>query len=235
MDLYQGQVVRLLQGRKDKLWVYGKDPVAVAQKWKEAGARRLHVVDLDGAFEGEPRQLHWVRRIVESTGLALQLGGGIRSEWAVEQALESGARWILLGTVAAENPSLAAQIVRRFGSDRIGVALDARKERVVTRGWVQRSQRTVMGLALELRAAGIERFLYTDTSVDGTLGGPDMEGIEKLVGSVGGLWMASGGIGGLEDLRKLARVGGLYGVVVGRALYEERLDLREALSLEGVR
>ncbi len=227
--------MRLLQGRKDKLWVYGKDPVAVAQKWKEAGARRLHVVDLDGAFEGEPRQLHWVRRIVESTGLALQLGGGIRSEWAVEQALESGARWILLGTVAAENPSLAAQIVRRFGSDRIGVALDARKERVVTRGWVQRSQRTVMGLALELRAAGIERFLYTDTSVDGTLGGPDMEGIEKLVGSVGGLWMASGGIGGLEDLRKLARVGGLYGVVVGRALYEERLDLREALSLEGVR
>lgn len=227
--------MRLLQGRKDKLWVYGKDPVAVAQKWKEAGARRLHVVDLDGAFEGEPRQLHWVRRIVESTGLALQLGGGIRSEWAVEQALESGARWILLGTVAAENPSLAAQIVRRFGSDRIGVALDARKERVVTRGWVQRSQRTVMGLALELRAAGIERFLYTDTSVDGTLGGPDVEGIEKLVGSVGGLWMASGGIGGLEDLRKLARVGGLYGVVVGRALYEERLDLREALSLEGVR
>ena len=232
VDIKHGRCVRLRQGRADSETVYGDDPVAMARSWQAAGALRLHVVDLDGAFEGRPAQTGIVGQIVRALTIPVQVGGGLREIAHVEALLEAGARWVIVGTRAALDPAFVKEACGRF-VDRVIVSVDASDGRVAVDGWTRVLDLDALTLARDVADAGAAALIYTDISRDGMEGGPNVRGTETLAQAVGIPVFASGGVGNLDHIRQLAAVPGLAGVIVGRALYSGAVDLRRALAEVG--
>jgi phosphoribosylformimino-5-aminoimidazole carboxamide ribotide isomerase len=229
VDLREGRCVRLREGRLDAETVFSDDPVAMAERWVAAGAERLHVVDLDGAFAGEPRQTALIAKIVEAVRpVPVEAGGGLRNLAALEAVLEAGVTWAVVGTRAAVDGAFLAGAGRRF-PERIIVAADARGDRVAIRGWTETGELTVVELGRRARDAGAVALLYTDVSRDGTELGPNVESTAALALAAGVPVLASGGVGTVDDLVRLAAVPGVLGTVVGRALYTGAISLRDAL------
>jgi len=230
VDLRGGRCVRLREGRADAETIFSDDPVAMAERWIAAGAERLHVVDLDGAFAGAPRQTALIARIVEAVRpVPVEAGGGLRDLAALETLLQAGVAWAVLGTRAAVDPTFLAEAGRRFPG-RLIVAADARGERVAIRGWTETGALTVSELGRRAHEAGAVALLYTDVSRDGTGLGPNVEATAALARAVGLPVLASGGVGTVEDLVRLAAVPGVLGTVVGRALYTGAVSLADALA-----
>jgi len=228
VDLRGGRCVRLRQGRPEAETVFSDDPLAVARAWAQQGAPRLHVVDLDGAFAGTPKQLGLIEEIARGILVPVEAGGGLRSLEAVETLLASGARWAILGTRAALDPSFLEEACRRFAG-RIIVAVDASDGRVAVDGWTQRLDIPAVDLARRAAQAGAAEILYTDIARDGTETGPNLSSTAAVAAAAGLPLLASGGVGSLEDLRRLAGIPGVIGAVVGRALYTGAVDLKQAL------
>lgn len=233
IDLRGGRCVRLVQGRADAETVYSDDPVAVARAFAEAGARRLHVVDLDGAFEGLPRNLDVVTAIVQAVDIPVELGGGIRDMAAVDEVLRRGVQWVILGTAAVEQPELVDEACRRHPG-RILVGIDARNGQVAVRGWVEGTAVDAVALARDMGRRGVEEIIFTDIARDGTLQGPNLEALAR-VAAAGPRVIASGGVSSLDDVRALTALEaqGVVGVIIGKALYTGAVDLKEALALAG--
>lgn len=230
VDLRQGRCVRLREGRAEAETVFSDDPVAMAERWVAAGAERLHVVDLDGAFAGAPRQTALIAKIVEAVRpVPVEAGGGLRDLAAVQTVLEAGVAWAVVGTRAAVDAEFLAESGRRFPG-RIIVAADARGDRVAIRGWTETGELTVVDLGRRARDAGAVALLYTDVSRDGTELGPNVEATAALALAVGLPVLASGGVATVDDLVRLAAVPGVLGTVVGRALYTGAIELRHALN-----
>ena len=230
IDLRGGRCVRLYQGDYSKETVYSDDPVEVALRWQSMGATRLHVVDLDGAARGEPANLEVVASIAGSTTTPLQLGGGIRSVETIERAIAMGAGRVVLGTSAVGDPGLVETACREFGPDVIIVGVDARDGLVATRGWLETSGVVATDLVRQMTSLGVRRFVYTDIARDGTLTEPNFQAIEDLMKSADASVIASGGVSSLEHLARLAGLG-VEGAIVGKALYEGAIDLREAIAV----
>ena len=228
VDLRGGRCVRLRQGRPEAETVFSDDPLAVARAWAQQGAPRLHVVDLDGAFAGTPKQLGLIEEIARGIPVPVEAGGGLRSLEAVETLLASGARWAMLGTRAALDPSFLEEACRRFAG-RIIVAVDASDGRVAVDGWTRRLDIPAVDLARRAAQAGAAEILYTDIARDGTETGPNLSSTAAVAAAAGLPLLASGGVGSLEDLRRLAGIPGVIGAVVGRALYTGAVDLKQAL------
>lgn len=229
IDLRGGKCVRLIQGDFDKETVYSDDPAATALKWQEAGAKFLHVVDLDGARAGSPQNLDAIKKILDAVNIPIEVGGGIRTLDDVEKVLSLGVRRVILGSVAVENISLVAAAVKRFG-DRIVIGIDARGGLVAVHGWEKSSSVTVGKLAKEIVAAGVQTIIYTDISKDGMLSGVNASTFANLQKFSGAEVIASGGVRSLDDIRDL-KAAGVAGVIVGKAIYTGSLDLAAAIEL----
>jgi len=230
VDLRDGRCVRLREGRSDRETVFSDDPVAMALRWVSLGATRLHVVDLDGAFAGEPRQTALVAKIVAAIApVPVEIGGGLRDPAAVHAALETGARWAVVGTRAALDAGFLADVCR-LHPRRIIVAVDARGARVAVKGWTEVSEQTVTDVGMRARVAGAAALLYTDISRDGMEQGPNVDDTASLARAIDLPILASGGVATIDDLRRLAVIPGVEGTIVGRALYTGAIDLRAALE-----
>jgi phosphoribosylformimino-5-aminoimidazole carboxamide ribotide isomerase len=228
IDIMEGKAVRLVEGRFEDATTYHDDPLEAAKSWVDAGARFLHVVDLDGARSGEPKSLDHLRRIVRETGIPVQYGGGLRTLPAVREALRAGAERAIVGTAAFSDVDFLDDIVAVFGP-RIVVSVDVKDGMIATAGWTQTTQMPAGDAIRRLTARGVRSFVYTDVSRDGKLSGPDIDGVRRVADAVRGRFLYSGGIGSLEDLHALAsmRQVNLAGVIAGKALYEKRFTVAE--------
>ena len=231
IDMRQGKCVRLLQGRADQETVYFQDPVAVAHRWEAGGAAWLHLVDLDGAMSEESGNRAIAKRIFGALRIPVQFGGGVRSMEDVEEILEAGAARVVVGTAAVQHPEFLAEAVQRF-AERIVVGIDARDGRVATHGWNQVGSLETVTFAQALVRSGVQRVVYTDISKDGMLGGPNLEATKRLSVESQLKVIASGGVASLDDLRALSGLEptGVEGAIVGKALYERRFTLKEAIE-----
>jgi phosphoribosylformimino-5-aminoimidazole carboxamide ribotide isomerase len=230
IDILGGNAVRLVKGDFDAKKVYDEDPLSAARGWTEAGARFLHVVDLDGAKTGEPVNLDQLRRIAGELGVPVQYGGGLRSAGAVDDALKAGATRVILGTAAFTDPDLLRHALEQHGPERVLVSVDVRGGRVATAGWTLTSELTTDAVLERLHESGVRELVYTNVDRDGMLEGPDLEEVREVAAAVQGEMTYSGGIGKLADLEGLAalREASLGGVIVGKALYEGRFTIAEA-------
>lgn len=230
VDIADGRCVRLLQGRFGSETVYSDDPVKIALGFSSAGARWLHIVDLDGAKTGIPANRELVLEVVRRASCPVQAGGGMRSLDDVEEVLAAGANRAVLGTIALEDPDEMARACKRYG-ERIAVSLDARSGELETRGWTVGSGIPVEEAVSSFETAGVSLFIYTDVSRDGMMTGPDIEGLRKVSSLTSAPVVASGGIASLDDLRAVARLQseGINGAIVGRALYEGKFTVSEAI------
>ena len=233
IDLKEGKCVRLRQGRMDDVTVFSDDPVATATRWVEAGAKRLHLVDLDGASTGNPVNTDVIRRIVEAhPNIPVQLGGGIRDVEDAELYLDLGVQYLIIGTKAVREPHFVSEICTEF-PNRIIVGLDAKDGKVAVDGWSKLSKHDVIDLAQHFERDGVAAIIYTDISRDGMMQGVNIEATVKLAQSIVIPVIASGGVSSQDDLRALCQVAdeGVMGAIIGRALYEGDLDLVEAQQL----
>jgi phosphoribosylformimino-5-aminoimidazole carboxamide ribotide isomerase len=228
VDILDGRAVRLVQGRFEDATTYHDDPLEAAQSWVDAGARYLHVVDLDGARDGEPRSIEHLRRIVQGTGVPVQYGGGLRTIDAVREALRAGAERVIVGTAAFRDIDFLDDILSAFGP-RVVVSVDAREGRVSTAGWTQTTQLPAEDAIRRLGERGVGSFVYTSVDRDGGLVGPDLDEVARVAEAVRGRFLYSGGIGSADHLTALAglRQVNLAGVIVGKALYERRFTIAE--------
>jgi phosphoribosylformimino-5-aminoimidazole carboxamide ribotide isomerase len=228
IDILDGKAVRLVEGNFDDRTVYDDDPLAAAQSWVDAGARFLHVVDLDGARFGEPRSIEHLRRIASETGVPVQYGGGLRSLPAVREALRAGAERVVIGTAAFQDIDFLDSVMGAFGP-RVLVSVDVRGGHVATAGWTQTTQMPGTDAIRRLGDRGVASFVYTNVDRDGKLEGPDPDEVRRVAEAVRGRFLYSGGIGSLDHLRALAdlRQVNLAGVIVGKALYERRFTVAE--------
>lgn len=236
IDIKGGKAVRLLQGRMEAATVFNDDPADQARRFAAAGCRWLHLVDLDGAFAGRPVNAASIERIVGAVDAPVQLGGGIRDLATIERWLEIGLQRLVLGTVAVRDPALVREACRRHPG-RIAVGIDARDGRVAVEGWAEDSEITAEELARRFEDAGVAAIVFTDIARDGMMEGPNIEAITALAEAVRLPVIASGGVSDLSDLEALLRAaerssGAIAGAIVGRALYDGRLDLARALALE---
>jgi phosphoribosylformimino-5-aminoimidazole carboxamide ribotide isomerase len=231
IDIRGGRCVRLIEGDFDRETTYDSDPSLAARRWAEAGAEWLHVVDLDGAVEGRPVNGRAVAQIRSAVDLPIQLGGGLRLLTDLEDAFSVGVDRAILGTVALRDPELVISAVARWG-DQIAVALDARDGRLATDGWLGQSDTRAVEVAQRLARHRVRHFICTDIRRDGTLTGPNLQGLSELIEQIDANFIASGGIASLEDLKAVATAGA-SGAVIGRALYDGRIDLAEAVALFG--
>lgn len=234
IDLRGGRCVRLRRGEAGTETVFAEDPAEVARFFFRAGAPRLHVVDLDGAFEGRPRNEAAVAAILDAVSIPAEVGGGVRDLATVERILLLGARWVILGTAAVREPALVADACRRFPG-RIAAGVDARGGRVAVSGWKETSGEDAVEVGLRLAQSGVSHIVYTDIDRDGMLGGPNLGATREVARAAGIPVFASGGVSSLDDLARLSglREDGVAGAIVGRALYTGGLDLRAALELLG--
>jgi phosphoribosylformimino-5-aminoimidazole carboxamide ribotide isomerase len=230
VDIRGGRTVRLRLGDFDSEIVYADSPLEAARAWVEAGARALHVVDLDGARSGEPRHLDELERMADELVVPIQWGGGLRSLGAVRAALEAGADRAVLGTAALRDPELLDAALELGGAERVLVAVDVRGGSVSVSGWAERSEVRAEALVGRLEARGVERFVHTSVDRDGTLAGPDVAAVRRLATAMRGRLMVSGGIASVADLERLRDLGlpNLDGVIAGKALYEQRFTVAEA-------
>lgn len=235
IDILDGHAVRLVEGRFEDQTVYHDDPLEAARSWVDAGARFLHIVDLDGAKSGEPKSIEHLRRIVEATGVPVQYGGGLRSVEAVHEALDAGAQRVIVGTAAFRDVDFLDAIVAEHGS-RVVVSVDTRGGNVATAGWTETTAMPAADAMRRLTDRGVRSFVYTNVDRDGKLEGPDLDEVRDLAAEVRARFIYSGGIGAIEDLEGLRalRQVNLAGVIVGKALYEKRFTVAEGqAALEG--
>ncbi len=232
IDIIDGKAVRLLRGDFSQQTDYDSDPLDAATRWVEAGARALHVVDLDGARSGVPANVRHVERIASTCGVPVQVGGGLRSLESVRALAESGATRVILGTAAFRDPIFLEEAVASYG-ERVVVSIDARAGRVAAAGWTEDTDLTVENALIDLQRRGVGSFVYSDIERDGMLRGPDLDGARAFAARLEGSFVYSGGIGELADLRALAELQepNLSGVIVGKAIYEQRFTVGEAQAL----
>jgi phosphoribosylformimino-5-aminoimidazole carboxamide ribotide isomerase len=232
IDMLGGKAVRLVKGDFDAKKVYDDDPLLAARGWVSAGARVLHVVDLDGARAGAPANLEHLERITSNLGVPVQFGGGLRSLKAIEDAIEAGAERVILGTAAFTDPTLLERALERYPG-RVLVSVDIRQGRVATAGWTETVDGDPHDVIAELAQRGASELVYTNVDRDGMLEGPDLEEVAGVAGTAPGSLIYSGGIGQLADLEGLAglKAANIAGVVVGKALYERRFTVGEALAV----
>ena len=232
IDIKDGRCVRLLQGRKEAETVFSNDPVAMAHRWVQEGAERIHVVDLDGAFEKKPRNLPVIERLIQSTAVPIQVGGGIREHSALERYLDVGADRVIIGTEAIRNPDFVDDCCKAYPG-RIVVAIDARRGQVAIEGWVETTQTLAVDLAKRFETSGVAAINFTDIHRDGMQTGPNIEETRKLAQAVSIPVVASGGVSSLEDIRNLLPLeeAGVVGVITGKALYAGSLRLADAIAV----
>jgi phosphoribosylformimino-5-aminoimidazole carboxamide ribotide isomerase len=235
IDIMDGQAVRLVEGVFEDATTYHADPLEAATSWVEAGARFLHVVDLDGARSGEPKSLEHLKRIVKATGVPIQYGGGLRTVEAVRDALRAGAERAIVGTAAFKDIDFLDDIVAQFGP-RVVVAVDTKNGMIATEGWTRTTELPVVEAIKRLTGRGVRSFVFTDVSRDGKLTGPDLDAVKQVAQAVRGRFIYSGGIGSLEHLRALARLRqvNMAGVIAGKSLYEKNFTVAEGqAALDG--
>jgi phosphoribosylformimino-5-aminoimidazole carboxamide ribotide isomerase len=235
IDILEGKAVRLARGAFDARTEYDADPLHAAKRWVAAGARALHVVDLDGARSGAPANLEHVRRIAAAVDVPVQVGGGLRTLDAVRTAAQAGAARVVLGTAALQDVDLLDAAVQQLG-DRVVVSLDARDGKLAAAGWVQQTDIPLESVIEHLGARGVRRYVYSSIDRDGMMAGPDLDGASRVAEAVRGNFVYSGGVSSLEDLRALLdlRQVNLEGVIVGKALYEGRFTIEQAHAALGV-
>ena len=230
IDMKNGQCVRLRQGAFKDITIYSDAPEKVAAHWQEKGASFLHLVDLDGALAGYSVNEEVIRRSADTVSIPIEIGGGIRSKEAVERMLDLGVRRVIIGTKAAEHPEFLRDMVRTFGEEAIVAGVDAKDGMVAVEGWEKVSSLTASDLCLTMKEYGVRHIVYTDISRDGMLSGPNVEATRKLTEETGLDIIASGGVSCMEDLKCLHEAG-IRGAIIGKALYENRIDLAEAVRL----
>ncbi len=230
IDLRGGKVVRLVHGEMKRETVYYHDPAAVALDFFRQGASRLHLIDLEGAFQGSLQNEKAIRSIISAVDMTIEVGGGIRSLETAARLFDAGVDKVILGTVAAKDPALTAAFVAKFGANRVIAAIDAREGVVAAKGWVEATAQKAEDLALAMEHIGIEELIVTDILKDGTLEGPNISLMQTLLGKIHISLIASGGVSSLEDIKALNRLPwpGLAGVIVGQALYTGRFSLPQA-------
>jgi len=228
IDLKNGQCVRLKQGNFDEVTSYGDDPVERAMMWKSAGATYIHVVDLDGARTGNGENIEAIKNIVKATSLPVQTGGGIRTMQDVKERIDAGVSRVIIGTAAVKNPDFVKEAVEMYG-DKIAVGVDASNGMVATDGWEKISDISAVELCKKMMGYGVTTVIYTDISKDGMMSGPNIESTKELIESTGMNVIASGGVSAMEDIENVEKIGS-YGVIIGKALYQGALELKEVIE-----
>jgi phosphoribosylformimino-5-aminoimidazole carboxamide ribotide isomerase len=235
IDIKDGKVVRLLQGRYTELIVYSHDPVEIAKTWQKEGAKRLHIIDLDGALAGEVKNIPILRQIVENIDIPVQFGGGLRSMEDVVAVLSIGVKWIILGTKACEDLDFIKRLIAEY-KEQLIISIDVKYNKVAFRAWTETTNIDDVELIKRLQQLGIKSFIYTDISRDGTLCGFNIEVIKRILEQTGASIFYSGGIATVEDIKnlKLLENQGLAGIIIGKALYENKIHFMRAVKiLEG--
>jgi|SRR5579875_1482323 len=233
IDMRGGKCVRLLQGDYDKETIYGDSPFDMAQTFAADGAEWIHMVDLDGAKDGKRVNDRFViEAAAKLTGTNIQIGGGIRTEHDILHYLENGVDRVIIGSIAVSNPEFAIEMIQKYGKQ-IAIGIDAKNGYVATHGWLDTSEIKAIELAKRFAEAGAQNFIFTDIATDGTLSGPNMNAVCELAEVTGKNVIASGGVSSIQDLEALAAAKGISGAIVGKALYEQRFTLKEALLAGG--
>ena len=232
VDIKDGRCVRLIQGRKGSETVYSDDPAAMAKKWEASGAECLHVIDLDGAFEKSMRNAAAIERIVAEVSMPVQVGGGIRNQETVQHLIDNGVSRVIIGTEAIRNPAFVEKCCNRYPG-RIVVGIDARNGQVFIEGWTETTGVSATELAKRFEGCGVSAINFTDIQRDGMLTGPNITATAELAQAVSVPIVASGGVAGIDDIKRLLSVAklGIVGVIVGKALYSGNLDLAEAIAV----
>lgn len=231
IDIKEGSCVRLIQGDKNQKTVYSEQPEQVALDFQKKGAEYIHVVDLDGAFEGRPKNLEIIQKIARSISIPFQVGGGLRSLEDVERVLDMGASRVIIGTKAVSSPTFIQELIEKFGSDKIILGVDARNGKVAVEGWVESTEISAIDFTKQMRELGIKETIFTDISRDGLLKGPNFESIENMAKATQLKIIASGGVSSIEniiDLKQMESIG-VSGAIIGKALYDGKFSLEEAL------
>ena len=229
IDIKDGNCVRLLQGKFSDLTVYGDNPAEMAKKWESLGGEYIHVVDLDGALKGHGVNAEIIRQICESVSVPVQTGGGIRTMEDIEAKLSCGISRVIIGTKAVSNPDFVREAVKKYG-DKIVIGIDAKDGMVAVEGWEKTSDFTALEFAKKMVDLGVKTIVYTDIATDGTLAGPNVEAMREMAATVNADIIASGGIGNIEHIKALKDTG-VEGVIVGKALYTDNVDLSEAIKI----
>lgn len=229
IDLRGGIVVRLQQGNADQQTNYSDDPIAVAAGWEEQGAQELHIVDLDGAFTGHPQNLRIVEKIAKTINIPIELGGGLRDEKAIDDALAAGVSRVVIGTRACDSLDFVRDMVNKFGGESIAVGIDAKNGVVAVKGWTEASKWTAVQLAQAVSVAGAGTIIYTDIATDGMFTGPNIPALKEMLAAVDVNVIASGGVASIDHVRALREIPNLYGAIVGKALYDKKVTLAEIL------
>jgi phosphoribosylformimino-5-aminoimidazole carboxamide ribotide isomerase len=230
IDLKDGKCVRLIQGKRDSVTTYSSDPAETARQWESYGAKLLHIVDLDGAFTGNQKNIDAIIKIKKSVKIGLQVGGGIRKIGNIINLFSAGIEKIIIGTAAIEDPEFLTDSCRKYPG-RILTGIDAKEGMVAIRGWEEITSLTARELARRLEIIGIAGIIYTDIARDGMLSGPNIEAIEEIVKNVKIPVIASGGISCIDDIKNLMKIKNLWGVITGKAIYSGALDLKKAIEI----
>ena len=230
IDIKNGQCVRLRQGKFDDVIIYSNNPVDIAKEWEACGASFIHLVDLDGALCGHAVNAEVIRKIASTVNIPVEVGGGIRNIQDIEDVLALGVSRVIIGTKAVENPNFIKEAVDKFGADKIVAGVDAKDGLVAIHGWEKVSNIKAVDLCMEMKKLGIKTIIYTDISKDGMLSGPNVYQTKLLSDQTGLDIIASGGVSGLKDL-ELVDEAGIHGAIIGKALYEKKIDLRQAVAM----
>ena len=229
IDLHNGQAVRLTQGDYEQVEIFFKNPVEVLEFFNEKGAKNLHIVDLDGAKEGNTQNYEVIKELVEKSNFFVQVGGGIRDEERIKKYIEIGVNRIILGTIAAENEEFLQEMVKKYG-EKIAVSVDAKNQKVAVKGWTETLGINSLEFCKKLSDMGVKTIIYTDISKDGMLSGTNLEIYKKLSEVIKSDIIASGGITFLEEIKELKK-NGIYGAIVGKAIYSGKLDLKKVIEI----
>lgn len=232
IDLKEGKCVRLIQGKAEEKKVYASNPTKVAKDFEESGAKYLHIVDLDGAFKGNPQNKQVIKEIAEAISIPFQVGGGLRTETDIRDILSLGADRVIIGTKAVKSPDFVKRLLDLFGSEKIVLGIDAKEGMVAVAGWVETVSIKAVQFGAEMRNLGVRTSIVTDISRDGMLKGPNLDFIKEMAVNTGLEIIASGGVSALEDIRaiKLMEPLGVKGAIIGKALYEGKIILEQALK-----
>ncbi len=232
IDLLDGKVVRLEQGSYQRVKVYSENPIEVARRWKDKGASLIHIVDLDGARDGKPKNLESVEKIIKTIDIEVELGGGIRDFETIEKVFDIGVSKAVLGTAAITKRNFSRKCIAKYSGEKIIFSLDAKNKQVFSEGWGLDSGYALNDLIKEFEPMGLKRMIYTDIMKDGMMTGPNVQGIKDVLKATNLEVIASGGISGIDDIKRLKMLegDGLKGVIIGKALYEGRIDLAQAIE-----
>lgn len=233
IDIIEGKCVRLTHGDYNQKSTYNMDPVEMAKSFEAQGAQYIHVVDLEGAQFDEPKNLESIKRILKAVNIPIQFGGGLKHLEAIKKVLDIGVSRIIIGTSALERPELVNSAIQKFGAEKIVVGVDANKGNVAVRGWIIVSTKKATDLIEEMTNLGVERFIYTDIARDGTLSGPNLEELVRVASITDAKIISSGGISGIKDISAIKKLPqkNIEGIIIGKAIYENKIDLKEAIQL----